>query len=85
MTKQELAAFVAQATTEFEGKVKRIAAGDRSLTERQVYTQAHASDAFKAREAKREARRQEREDDRITVVTDHCGREFLKNSAGEWL
>lgn len=24
-------------------------------------------------------------DDRITVVTDHAGREFYKNSDGEWL
>jgi hypothetical protein len=25
------------------------------------------------------------DDDRVTIVTDHCGREFYRNSAGEWL
>jgi hypothetical protein len=28
---------------------------------------------------------QPEEDNRITVVTDHCGREFYKNADGEWL
>jgi hypothetical protein len=27
----------------------------------------------------------EQEDNRITVVTGHCGREFYKNADGEWL
>jgi hypothetical protein len=40
------------------------------------------------KEAERHARRWEQDhlrDEGVTVVVDHCGREFYKNAEGEWL
>jgi hypothetical protein len=87
MTKQELRALAEQAAREKE--ITHILPGDRALTEREMYLKAHANEREK-QEARiehqlRHPRPARHRQERITIVTDHCGREFYRNEEGEWL
>ena len=66
------------------GSVTRVEAGvGLHLSRRQWRELARAT--TQEREAILHPERYEERDDRITVVTDHAGREFYKNAEGEWL
>ena len=64
------------------GTVTKVAEGERTLKPREMYMRTFANDEKRERY---EARKRDRDEPRITVVTDHAGREFYRNEAGEWL
>jgi hypothetical protein len=85
MTKSELAALAAAALAS-GARVTRLpalSAADAAARER---TTARAiREANYRREHGIVEHNLDADDDQVTVVTDHAGREFLRNSHGEWL
>lgn len=86
MTKSQLRALATQAA--LSHNPTRIAIGLRSIDEHEM--QLALREDRRARlaseiVAKRRTERDQEDDDRVTVVTDHCGREHIRNSQGEWL
>jgi hypothetical protein len=90
MTKAELRALAQQAITQKE--VVKVAEAPRKSNQELVKTEAERFfervGKLKEKKEVQRTRRWEREmcdREGVTVVTDHCGREFYKNEAGEWL
>lgn len=54
-------------------------------TFRGTHTKASAPHAPRNKSVVRRTENDRYSRERITVVTDHCGREFYRNEAGEWL
>ena len=75
---QQIAEFLAR-----KGATK-IAAGERALNYNRRDWQA-AVRGETPPSVERQQRREQEERERITIVTDHAGREFYRNAEGEWL